>query len=528
MSGFVILMKQTKPIPTASGSSGVGDNEGLAMDVYSGVRWSAVAKYGAQATTVVTSIIVARIVAPEAYGLLGMAFVITGFLRVFQSLGLGSALIQRKEINQLLLSSVFFVSVALGVAIATVLVCGAPLFSWIYGDARVGPIIVVLSLTFLISSPAMVPSALLNRRLAFQRLAWIDISVSVISGVSAISLAVVGWGVWALVWSAIAGIAVHTVLVFLVSQWRPRWSFSWPEVRSVFGFGANLTGFSIFNYFARNADNLIIGVFLGATPLGYYSLAYRILLFPREAVTGVLTRVLFPAFSRMQDDDARLKDAYLRVCGAIAFITFPMMLGMVAVAEFFVKVVLGEDWMPAVPLIMVLAPIGMVQTITSTYGQLYLAKGRADWMFRWGIVTGVSYTLSFVIGAQWGVVGVAVSYALTCCLLWIPGTIIPFRLVKGLAPKDLLVAVRPVLVASILMMLGLKALQAILITWNLNAGIMLVSNTVAGCLAYGLFTLVLYPTGYREFVRLLPGPLFAGLGRSVGSRMCGIRRGKGA
>ena len=264
------------------------------MDVYSGVRWSAVAKYGTQAVDVVTSIIVARIVAPEAYGLLGMAIIITGFLMVFQSLGFGSALIQRKEINDTLTSSLFFVSLAVCLGLAAGLVAVAPLCSWVYDDDRVGPIVAVSSLMFVFSSLSLIPSSLLTRRLAFQRLAWVDISVSAVRAVSAISLALAGWGVWALVWSSIAGSAVHALFLYMACDWRPRWLFSWSEVRGVFGFGANLTGCSIFNYFARNADNFIIGAFLGATPLGYYSLAYRILLFPCDSVTGVLTRVLFP------------------------------------------------------------------------------------------------------------------------------------------------------------------------------------------------------------------------------------------
>jgi O-antigen/teichoic acid export membrane protein len=477
------------------------------MDVYSGVRWSAVAQYGSQAVQVVTSIIVARIVAPEAYGLLGMAIVVTGFLMVFQSLGFGSALIQRKEINETLTSSLFFVNIAFAALLAAGLVAAAPLCSRVYGDDRVGPIIAVLSLTFILGSLGLIPSSLLTRRLEFQRLAWVDIATSAVSAASVVALALADWGVWALVWSSVLGMAARTVFLFIVCDWRPQWIFSWSEVHGVLGFGANLTGFSIVNYFSRNADNFIIGAFLGATPLGYYSLAYRILLFPRDAVTGVLTRVLFPAFSRMQDDDARLKAAYLRACGAIAFVSFPVMVGIFVVAQPFVEVVLGEPWLPAVPLIAVLAPLGALESLLATVRQLFIAKGRADWYFRWGAGGGIVFTASFVAGLPWGVLGVAVAYALVCVPWSLLSFWLAFRLVRGLTLMDLARCVFPYFWMSSLMGASVALVETALppstaprTTLGVCVG--------AGVIVYSLLALLHRPSALGDLYRLLPGRRF--------------------
>ncbi len=473
------------------------------MDVYSGVRWSAVAKYGTQAVEVATSLYVARIVAPECYGLLGMAIVITGFLQVFQSLGFGTALIQRKQISDALTSSLFYVNMAVSTLMAVGLAVGAPLFSWIYGDPRVGPVVAVLSVTFIISGLSLVPSALLTRRMAFQRLAWVEIAVSAVRAVAVIALALAGWGVWALVWSSVAGVVVHTILLYMVSDWRPRWLFRWAEVRSVLGFGANLTGFSIFNYFARNADKFIIGAFLGATPLGYYSLAYRILLFPRDAITGVLTRVLFPAFCKMQDDDARLKAAYLRVCGAIAFLTFPMMLGMMVVARPFVEVVLGPKWLPAIPLIYLLAPLGMIQSILGTVGQIYLAKGRANWMFRLVVITGTLHVCGFLIGVNWGVLGVATAYC-TTSLLMIPLHLwYVSRLLRGIC-GDLLMTLLPYAAISIAMAIAVWLCQAFCETILPSDYQTLMVCIAFGAGVYGSAACYFKLPALRDAARLLP------------------------
>ena len=481
------------------------------MDIYSGVRWSAVAKYSTQCIEVVVSIIVARLVAPEAYGLLSMAVVVTGFVAVFQDLGFGSALIQRKEINESLLSSLFFVGLAAGAAIAAGLLCASPFCSWVYHDPRVGPIVAVLSITFLLSSPGLVPWSLLTRRLEFRRLAWIEISVSVVRSACVLSLAVAGAGVWALVWPSIVGAALNVPLVFLASRWRPRWHFSWSEVRSVFGFGANVTGFSIVNYFARNADAFIIGVFLGAGPLGFYSMAYGIMLKPRDAVTSVLMRVLFPAFSRMQDDDARLNAAYLRTCGAIAFVTFPMMLGLLAVAQPFVQVVLGAKWLPIVPLIYVFAPLGAVQSVSSSVGNLFLAKGRADWFFRCGVIGAILSVGSFLLGLPWGIFGVALSYTLMSTVWSVACFFIAFRLLKESRLRTLAQALQPYIVAAGSMALLVTACRHLFAYFGFAPSVVLMVCVTLGIVSYAAIAVCLWPPALDDLLRLAPKRLAASL-----------------
>ncbi len=479
--------------------------ESQQMDVYGGVRWSAIAAWGQQAIQFGIGIVLARLLMPRDYGLLAMATVFIGFIGIFKTMGFHTAIIQRRQISDALLSSLYYFILAVAGLLTVVAVAAAPIAAWIYREPRVMPVMAVLGIGFLLSAPGLMPFAVLSRQMRFGRLAVVELTSVVIGGGVAIALAVAGSGVWALAIGSLAGTAACTLLYQALSQWRPRLIFRWAEIRTVFSFGANLTGFGIFNYFARNADKFIIGAFLGLIPLGYYSLAYGILLKPRDAVTSVLMRVLFPAFSRMQDDDERLKAAYLRACGAIAFVTFPMMLGLAVMAHPFVEVVLGEKWLPAVPLIWLLAPLGMIQSVSGTAGQIYLAKGRADYYFRLGVLDGALHVIGFLVGVGWGVFGVAVAYCITSAIS------IPIyfgfaaRLV-GLRWQELLKAFAPIASSASTMALVVWVGHHALENMNLPDGLALLASIVLGVVLYGTIVLYTRPPALQDLARLMPEP----------------------
>jgi O-antigen/teichoic acid export membrane protein len=474
-------------------------------DVYGGVHWSAVSAWGQQGVQLVVSVVLARLLLPQDYGLLAMATVFVGFLAIFTSMGFGQVVIQRRELSDALLSSLYYVTLAIGGLLAIITAVAAPACAWIYRDPQVMPVMIVLGISFLISAPGIIPSALLNRQMRFGRLAAGELAGVVIGGAVAITLAANGRGVWALVAGSLMGTAVGTVLFHVLSQWRPKLRFCRSEVGSVFRFGANMTGFGIFNYFARNADNFIIGAFLGAGPLGYYALAYGILLKPREAVTNVLMRVLYPAFSRMQDDDARLRAAYLRACGAIAFVTFPMMLGLAAVADPFVSVVLGTRWLPAVPLILVLAPLGALQSVWVPIGTIFLVKDRTDWYFRMGVAQGCLTVAAFLAGIPWGTLGVAVAYAVIN-LLWIPVWLwLGSSLIAGLRAKDFFKELLPYGLLSLAMCLVVVLCRQMLIAAGAATPFVLGICVAVGIVVYVGAALVTGPVALADFAKILPG-----------------------
>ena len=401
----------------------------------------------------VTIIILARLLSPSDFGLIGMVMVVIGFVGLFKDLGTSAAVIQRKGVSEELLSSIFWVNVAFGVLAMVVLFVLSPLAASLYHEPRLTPLLGVLSLTVFISGLSVLQQAILERDLAFHTLAKVEISAIACGSVVAVGLAMLGAGVWSLVYQSLTVTLVTTVLLWVSSAWRPKMIFCWTEVKLVSSYSLNLTGFNIFNYFARNADYLLIGRFLGAQDLGYYTLAYRIMLYPLQSISAVIGRVMFPVYSQIQDDDVMFRRVYLNVAGGIALITFPMMLGLMALSGPFVLTAFGSQWRPVVLLLMIFAPVGLAQSIGTTVGAIYQAKGRTDWMFRWGVAAGILVIIAFVIGLQWGIVGVAAAYAIITVILSYPSFAIPFRLINVRFSELGAVLWRPFL--SSLLMLGL-------------------------------------------------------------------------
>jgi len=402
----------------------------LRESAISGAKWSAASQFGRQGIQFVTLVILARLLAPEDFGLVGMTIVVIGFLALFKDLGTSAAVIQRQDLSEELLSSVFWLNVFFGLVIMALLYAASPLAAAFYQEPRIIPILQVLSATFFISGLSILHQALLQREMAFNHLAKVDLGATLAGAIVGVGAALSGWGVWSLVFQSLAVALVTTVLLWVFSAWRPRLVFRWNNLRSVARYSLNLLGFNFFNYLARNADHLLIGRFLGAQALGYYILAYRIMLYPLQNISYVLGRVMFPAFSRLQKQLERFRRAYLRVAASIALVTFPLMMGLMALVAPFVLAILGEQWEPVIILLIILAPVGLTQSIGSTVGTIYQAMGRTDWMFRWGAATGILRVIAFVIGLKWGVVGVATAYAIITFVLLYPSYAIPFRLIQ--------------------------------------------------------------------------------------------------
>lgn len=393
-------------------------------------RWASVSQAGRSAVQFAANAVLARLLTPKDFGLLGMALIVTGFAAVLRDLGTSAAIIQRKEVSRGLVSSIFWINAGLGLVAAAITFAVSPLVAAFFGQPPVAPILRMLSLSFVLAGLGVVHQAMLQRSLRFRSLAAVDLASATVSAAVGIGLALAGSGVWSLVYQALSLSLVSTLLLWAASRERPRLEFHWDEVKAVRSFSLNLTSFNVFNYFIRNADNVLIGKFLDAGALGYYSLAYRLMLFPLQIITDVTSRVLFPVCSQLQDDNALFRRAYLKAVGGIGAVSFPLMLGMAALARPFVLAVFGAKWEPAVVPLAILAVAGMLQSVTATVGPVYQAKGRADWLFRWGAAAGVAVVIAFAVGLHWGLVGVAAAYAIVSALLTLPGLAIPFRLIE--------------------------------------------------------------------------------------------------
>lgn len=401
----------------------------LTAKTLKGISWVSLAQIITQIIQFAISAILAHLLFPKDFGMIAMIIVFSNFLNVFQGLGIGSAIVQKKDLTEEHINSIFWITIGLGLLLTLLMVGFSPLIASFYKQPQLAKLSMALGTTFFIASFGIIPRSLFQREMQFKVLSLVNITVVSLAGLFAIFLAFKGFGVWSLVHRQIASITLATILLLAIKKQRPVFSFQWGKVKEMFRFGANLTGFSFINYFNRNLDNLLIGKFLGSQPLGYYNFSYNIMLYPVRQISGVLGQVFFPAFSSIQEDLPRIKNIYTKTTFFISTITFPLMIGLFVLAPEFVKVIFGLRWVNTIPIIRILSLVGLEQSVASSGGWLYLAKGKTDIMFKWGIFSSIIIISGFIVGLHWGVIGVTAGYAIASYLLLFPNFYIPFRFI---------------------------------------------------------------------------------------------------
>jgi O-antigen/teichoic acid export membrane protein len=385
--------------------------------VLRGVVWKAISQALGQGTSTIVAIILARLLVPSDYGIAAMVIVFAAVVPVFSDVALGAALVQRRNLTEADKSTVFWTSTGVGLAF-TIL---GFLASWpiadFYGEPEVQPLFAALSLTFVVTALSGTQKALLTREMNFRRLELMLMGANLAAGIGGIALAVAGYGAWAIIGQQVIAAVVTTALLWFLTGWTPSFTFSMASLRSMFRFSANVFSTRLLFYVNRNADNLLIGRVLGSTALGMYALAYNLMLVPSSRLTWPVTDVLFPAFSEIQDDARRVAQAWFRVTRAIGAVTVPAMLGLIVVAPEFVVVVLGDKWSPAIPLVRLLAWVGLLQSLQGLNSSILLARDRTGTLLRYAVIVAVATVASFLGGIHWGVVGVAAAYAIASTIV---------------------------------------------------------------------------------------------------------------
>ncbi len=394
-----------------------------------GVSWSATSQVVTQGFTFAISIVLARILGPKAYGLIGMVTVFTGFAVLFGGLGLGPAIIQRKDLERRHLDAAFWANAVVGTTMTLLMVLLAPVVAWFYREPRLTLLTAAIALRFTLDALNLVQIALLTREMRFRALAAVQIGSTVISGLLGLGMALYGAGVWSLVAQSLGGSVMQLLLSWRLAQWRPHRSFDFKACKELFGFSVPILGFDIMNYWARTLDQLLIGRFVGAGALGIYSRAYALMLLPLNQVSRVVGTVMFPALSAIQSDKPRVKRAYLKTIGVIGFITFPMMVGLFAVADHFVLALLGAKWSEIIPVLKLFCWVGLIQSILATVGWIYTSQGRTRLYFAMGLIGTVTCVVAFCIGIHWGLMGVAWSYSIITAIFLFPFFSVPARLI---------------------------------------------------------------------------------------------------
>jgi O-antigen/teichoic acid export membrane protein len=476
----------------------------LRSRVLRGLIWVGASQAGGQLTRAVVAIFIARLLTPAEYGLAALALVFASLVMVFSDLALGAALIQRKTLSALDRDTAFWTTMGAGVVFTAL---GAGLsgpIAALYGQPEAQPLLLALSLSFLVSALGATQQNLMLRDMDFRRVEVLPMLGALAGGIAAVISAAYGAGAWAIIAQQIVTVAATTALVWVRSPWRPGFAFSRASLRDLGGFSAYMLGQRILWYLQANGDRFLIGRFLGTSALGVYAVAYNTMLVPASKLGGPLQRVFSPAFSRIQDQPERIAATWARVARLLAAVSVPALGGLVVVAPDFVPLVLGKHWEKAVPVVQILAWVGIVQAIQVINMDILLARGRARTMFRLALVVTASHVIAFSVGLQWGVIGVAVAYAISTTLVEPAQTVLAARAL-GVSPLVFVRAVFGVFQAAIGMCAAVVALRVTLLEAGVAAEARLALCVAAGALVYALLCLWRVPELRNEAQALLAG-----------------------
>jgi PST family polysaccharide transporter len=450
-----------------------------------GIAWSFISRISGQVIQYGVSIVLARVLFPGDFGLVGMVGVFTGFAAIFIDFGIGSAIVQRPDIDDHQLRASFTATIVVGAATTLLVVGCAPLIAAFYHRPELIPLTRVSAIGFLLSSIGVVPRAMLMRSMQIKRLMLLDLSVVVVSSACSVTLALLGAGVWTVVAAGLVTAAGQSLLPIVFGPWRVGFAAGLEHIRPLMSVSLNLLGFNVINYWSRNLDNLLIGRLLGETSLGLYSRAYTLMLLPIAQVTGVLGSSMLPMLSRVSQDRARSRNIFLRAVGIITLVGFPMMLGLASVADPFVRVLYGPKWIDLIPLLRMLAIVGALQMVTHSAGWIFVSQGRTDVLFRWGLWACSAIIIAIGIGAYAGSAKtVALAYLTVNLFLFAPAMSLAARLVEGTLWQVLRVVAKPAFYALIMCAVVLA------IDWASPARVplwlRLVAEIVVGAAVYGV------------------------------------------
>lgn len=431
-----------------------------------------------------------------------MVTAITSFAGIFRDMGLSSAAIQKKDLTSGQQSNLFWLNVAMGLALTLVVASCSPLVAWFFGKPELTSVTIALSFNFVIASFGSQHGAMLVRSMQFGRRAIASISSGLLSLCIAVVLAYSGFSYWALVASTLTGSFTNSLLLFLLSPFWPGLPGRGRGVRSMLAFGAHVTTFEVVNYFHRNLDNILIGKFSGVEALGLYSKAYALLMFPIHAIRAPINSVAFPALSRLQDQAVLLRKYYLRVCSIVAQLTMPVVAMLFVTSDEVIEILLGTRWLECSPLFSLLALTAFIQPVAGLRGMLMMATGSTRNYVFWGFLNAIVVSIGFLIAVPWGPEGIAISLAIANYTLLYPSLLLAFQNTI-IEPVDLLFAIWQPVIASVLACFIAIAIRPYVYTENLFVvlGVLCITFT----LTY-LLTLSALPGGLhqlRHFKQLL-------------------------
>ena len=398
---------------------------------------------------IASTIVLARLLLPEDFGLVAMVLAVTGFASVFVDLGTRDAVAQHGSVTEGEVSALFWITAGIGLALTVTTILGSSVIARFYGEPRLEDMAIALSLTFVIPALYFQQYALMRRALMFEKLAVIDVAGNVLATAVAIALAYGGNGYWALVWKSILTPLFVGVGVWLTCGWLPGVPTFSAGVKDLLKFGINITGFTMTDYVARSADRVALGYTTSPKEIGYYQNAFVVYDQPLALFTVPLHGVAVSTLSKLRDDLVELKRSWALALSSLAFFAAPAFAILAVIGQDLVVVLLGEKWRQAGVILSVLALRGPAHVVERTLGWLHVAAGRADRWRHWGVVSCGVQLVALFCGLPFGAIGVATSYVVCMYLLFVPAIVYAGRPLD-IGVSDVMKVVMPQLIGALL------------------------------------------------------------------------------
>jgi len=401
----------------------------LRQKATSGVVWSAFERFGQQGCVFVVQLVLARLLAPEEFGLIAMVVVFIAICTVLIDAGFSRALVQRKEVTDSDLSTVFYFNLIVSFVVAGILYLSAPVIASFYGFSELSQILRFLSFGLILNALGAVHRSILTRNLLFKKLFWVSFPSVLISGALGIAMAYYDFGVWSLVAQSLCMALISSLFLWLYAAWRPSLVFDVGCLKEMFPYGARLAVSGVLDQGFQNIYVLIIGKVFSPIEVGYFQRARAFQQLPVANFQSVLSRVAFPLLSTIQGDPIRMKNAVRKSLLVGALFAFTVMAGLSAVAEPMVVLLIGDKWLPSVPILQVLCIAGALFPMHSVNTNLLMAMGRADWFLRLEILKKLLVVVNVLITYRFGVQCMVLGIVITSAISLIPNTYYTRRLI---------------------------------------------------------------------------------------------------
>ncbi len=433
----------------------------LEQKIARGFLWKIIGKVFQNVVTFLTTVVLAHLLVPKDFGTIVIAMVFIQFLRLIKSVGVTGVIIQRHDINDIWLSTSFFISIFMGAIFSLGVLFISPLMAKFFNNYSLADVLHILSFVFIVESTALIHQVILQRKMSFKKVVIMELAGAFTYGAVAIVLAILNYGVSSFAWGILAASFVTSLFSWIMVPWRPGLHFDMGKLKVFLNWGINITVAKIAVYIGRNIDSFTIGRYLGSVPLGYYSLASKISSFFHSNTLVVVFEVLFPAVSKAINDNGIVKKYYLKIIMYLALFGFPFYLGLFILSKQFVLFIYGPKWIPSVVPLRIFCILGIVVFLQrGPLAVTLYSKGRVDLISKLSSLCAVINIIAVAIGISFGIVGVAFALMISETINFTLNTCIGNYLVR-LSWWQYFRNLLPIVISSILMSCALLVLVAL-------------------------------------------------------------------